>query len=305
MSMEKILRLYLPERLSRSVAAGDHNFLGKVVQTMESRGFKTELVANTLAERKQAPRRDGYALFHMKEPTHSAAACFRRAYFYPFWHIENMASRWDYRVARAQYNPADQDPEAARGFVKRLKRRVFADLPAADTEQGFIYMPLQGRLLDHRSFQTCAPIDMIRKTLRAAPRRRVVVTLHPRETYTDAERHALDQLIAENERLFLGTKPTLAYLQSCAFVVTQNSSLAFSGFVFHKPCILFGKIDFHHIAASAYHDGVEQAFQKARTETPDFDRYIFWFLNKMTINAGRPDATDQILAAFRRLGWDI
>lgn len=37
------------------------------------------------------------------------------------------------------------------------------------TQDGFIFMPLQGRLREHRSFQTIGPIDMIKATPEASP----------------------------------------------------------------------------------------------------------------------------------------
>jgi hypothetical protein len=36
---------------------------------------------------------------------------------------------------------------------------------------------------------------------------------------------------------------------------------------------------------------------------PDYDAYLWWFFQKMSINAGRPDVEDNISAELRRLGW--
>ncbi len=87
--------------------------------------------------------------------------------------------------------------------------------------------------------------------------------------------------------------------------MTENSSVAFKGYFLRKPAVLFSQIDFHHIAANVPKLGVEGAFAKARQMAPPFEAYLFWYLQKMSINAGKKDAEQQILAAVRRCGWKI
>ena len=72
-----------------------------------------------------------------------------------------------------------------------------------------------------------------------------------------------------------------------------------------KPAVLFGQTDFHHIALTVAETGAKHALKKAETHRPDFDLYLYWFLQQQAINATRPEAGDRILAAMRRGGWPI
>ena len=81
--------------------------------------------------------------------------------------------------------------------------------------------------------------------------------------------------------------------------------MAFNGILFEKPMILFARSDFHHIAANAEALGVAQAFDAVQTMTPNFAAYLWWFWQQMAINAGRPEAQDQIRASLRRGGWPV
>ena len=48
-----------------------------------------------------------------------------------------------------------------------------------------------------------------------------------------------------------------------------------------------------------------QALEMAPTHTPDFERYVYWFLQLQAINATRPEAGARILAEMRKGGWPI
>ena len=93
------------------------------------------------------------------------------------------------------------------------------------------------------------------------------------------------------------------YLPACDYVVSQSSGAAFFGYFFGKPAALFGKIDFHHIAANVHDLGVEEALGRVAEMRPDFERYLWWFWQEMSINAGRDEAEAQIALRFRTAGW--
>ena len=88
-------------------------------------------------------------------------------------------------------------------------------------------------------------------------------------------------------------------------MVTQNSSAAFSGFFFGKPCVLFARVDFHHIAANVASLGVKAAFDRVRSMSPDYAGYVWWFLQRQSINAGRPEAEERIRDRLAALGWPV
>ena len=94
-------------------------------------------------------------------------------------------------------------------------------------------------------------------------------------------------------------------LRDCDYVATQNSSVALSGYFNRKRALLFGQIDFHHIAANVPALGVDDAFEALNSLDPDFDRYVYWFLVQTTISARAQDVSDKILAAVRSHGWEV
>ncbi|WP_323716521.1 hypothetical protein [Paracoccus aminovorans] len=300
MNQAPILRVYLEGPLLRMTWAGKMNFLNVLKAAVESRGWRVEWHETGPEARRAAPGRDGYALFHMQPPTHDRALTFRRAYHYPFWRIETTQQRWRFRVAQARFDPDAVDPATAEEFARNLRARV---LPGpSPTRTGPVLVPLQGHLRRCRSFQTMSPVQMLEQV--AATGRPTVATLHPRERYDAADHAALDRLTARHPNLHLGGD-TAALLRDCAFVATQNSGVAFDGYILGKPAVLFGQIDFHHIGLNVARQGAGPALAATDHHAPDYARYLWWFLQEQSINASRPEAPERILAAMRKGGWPI
>ncbi len=294
------LRVYLEPEMLASARAGGFNFLNRLKLAIESAGWAVEWRETGPAERLAAPTRGGYALFHMEPPTHARALTFRRAYHYPFWNIEPVAERWNFHVARQHFDPARIDPAMAADFATRLRRRV---LPDARPQTGdHILVPLQGRIRQHRSFQSHSPVEMLRMS--AETGRPVIATLHPRESYDAGDHAALTELAARHPNLTIGGD-TPRLLESCAFVVTENSAVAFDGYLLGKPAVLFAQVDFHHIALNVADLGAEAALSRAPAHRPDFAAYLYWLLHMMAVDAMAPDAEAQILQAMRRGGWPL
>ena len=95
-------------------------------------------------------------------------------------------------------------------------------------------------------------------------------------------------------------------MNACQLVVTQNSSVALAGFFFRKPAVLFAQIDFHHIAGNVPRDGEDRAFATWRNDA-EYEAYIWWFLQHMSINAGRPpeEVTEKIASVLWNHGWPV
>jgi len=305
MSHEKTLTFYLKSPLLERAQKADVNVVNQIAAAVQSVGFRTEIRASTDAEYLGSATTDGYSMFHMEHPFHERALTMRRSYVYPYWRIENTGQRWDWPVAKADFDPTSVDPVAAQVLTDKLRSRVFGDPSVPNTSGGYVYMPLQGRLLEHRSFQAMSPIDMIGETARRLPDHDIKLTLHPKETYNDLEKQALNDVLTANPRLSLSKAGVLALLQGCDLVVTQNSSIAIQGFLLHKPAVLFGEIDFHHIAGSVPNLGLDDAFVAATQADRLFDRYLYWFLETMSLNLARNDAQQQILQRLRQHGWPV
>lgn len=293
------VRFYMEEPLRESAAMGAHNFIGLVQRVLEDAQFRVEY--HPLSAAKDGF--SGYSLSHMVNPPNSRGLVFRRVYHYPFWQIDALAQRWHWDVARASFDPETADSDAPR-FYRFWQKRLFGNAPQATRRDGFAYVPLQGQLQRQRLFQKCTPLEMIEHTLRHA-NMDVVATLHPKENYSSMELAALEVLERQYSHLTVTRGDMVAYLQSCEFVVTQNSAVAFSGFFFGKPALLFGQIDFHHIAVQADLDALSDSFDRVAKTAPPYDKYVWWFWQEQSINAGRDDAQAKIADRLRHFDWPI
>ena len=303
MSDAKTLTFYLEPEMREQAETGQMNFVNRIVAAFESCGYQCLFRGNSDVEVLQSAREPGYSLFFMGPPFHERALTMRLSYFYPFWQIENSAKRWEWAVARAQFRPEVVDGEEAEKFAARWRKRLFGD--ATTSNGGYVFIPLQGRLLAKRSFQAASPIEMIEAVLAHEPNKPVHATLHPKEKYTDEEHDRLNDLANRYPCLTVSNADAAPLVRNCDYLVTQNSGVAMTGYFHEKPVILFGRVDFHHIAAKVFDLGVGGAFERVRLMQPDYSRYLFWFLQTMAINAGRGDAEDKILAAVRARGWDV
>lgn len=294
------LRFYLHDALRRRAEAGGHNFINLISEIAENARFRVEFHTTPLPLR--VP--DVHSLYHMEPPANARGLVFRKVYHYPFWQIDQTSERWHWDVAKAQFDPTTVSNDAER-FYRFWQKRLFEAAPQDTLRDGFVYVPLQGRLTRHRSFQKCSPLDMIRHCLTHLPDRKIIATLHPKEEYTASERAKLDVLARKHPNLEIATGDMVHYLQTCDFVVTENSSAAFNGFFFGKPALLFAGIDFHHIAVKADMDDLQTSFDRVAGHAPDYAAYVWWFWQSQSINAGKDDARDKIAARLRRFGWPI
>lgn len=298
--MERALHLYLHSPWRDAAASGKVNIFNRMRAALPDWSFHFH--PDTEAERAKAAGR-GYGLFHMHPPTAPHILNLRRAYILPFWRIEAVAERWRFDVAAADFQPDEIPLEEAASFQRRWRSRILGDgLPRRD---GSILVPLQGRIADHRSFQSMSPLQMVETTLDRFRDRTVLATLHPREIYTPSELESLAGLERRFPRFRLVQTPEPDLVLTCDAIVTQNSSVALNGFFANKPAVLFAESDFHHIAGSVVRDGVDAAFDTLAAPMPPFARYVTWFLRRHAINGGAPDCEAQILARLRRHGWEV
>jgi len=300
MTTPETVTFYLEPDLCQSAQAGRHNFIGKVAGVLTGAGMDVRFAPFG----RGVPKGGGRSMSHIKSPPDREGLCFRRVYHYPFWQIEQTSERSAWDVAQAAFEPDPADAKEAARFYGFWQTRLFGDLPQTAKRSEYVYVPLQGKLLDHRPFQICSPLEMIEHCL-AHTTKPVIATLHPTERYGRSEIAALEKLEKTQNRLAVQIGGMEALLAHCDYVVTQNSSVAFNGYFFGKPALLFRKTDFHHIAVQAVAGDLPAGFAKVETLKPDYAAYIHWFWQKNSINAGRSEAGDVIAARLRRFGWPV
>ncbi len=305
MSSTRTLTLYLEEPMRANAEAGRVNVVNRIRHAFASIGYQTLIKGDSDLEILLSEQDPGYALFHMQEPFHDRALCLRKVCFYPFWQIERTAKRWKTRAATARFDPDSIEDGAAHAFANGWRRRLFG-LTRLPERGEHVFVPLQGRLLTRRSFQEMSPMQMLETTLDALPDKPIKATLHPSERYSRPEMEALDALQRRHPHLELLPSGSEDLLRECDFVISENSSLCVSGFLLGKPAVLFARAEFHHIAANISRLGVKEAIRQARHgPPPPFERYIYWYLQLSSINAGREDAEARILQAARAGGWQL
>ncbi|GKY86434.1 hypothetical protein [Sinisalibacter aestuarii] len=301
----RILRIYLDPVSLRMAREGSFGFVKRVRAAFGARGFEVSFTEDTDAERLLSEARPGYSLFLMKDPFHPRALSMRRAYYYPFWRIEASAKRWEFRVAQKHFNPDETDTDIATEWFNRWRRFLFRKKPLNAERSGLIYVPLQGRLLDHRSFQSMSPVEMIGEVQARAGGRRILLGLHPGESHAPDEIAAVERIAADDPRVTLQKGGMEEALRICDLVVTQNSTAALSGFFFRKPAMLFGETDFHHQMPRVSALGVDEAWRMAEEITPAYARYLYWFIQLNAIKADTEMAESQIVETCRSHGWEV
>jgi hypothetical protein len=297
---DQTVTFYMEPELCQSAQAGKHNFIGKVAGVITRAGLDVRYVPFP----RNVPEGQGWSMSHIKSPPDAQGLCFRRVYHYPFWQIENSAERWAWDVAQATFTPDPAEAKEAARFYGFWQNRLFGEAPQTSRRDGFVYVPLQGKLTEYRPFQICSPLEMIEHCL-AHNSQPVIATLHPNEHYDRAEIAALKKLEKANDRLTVQTGGMEALLAGCDYIVTQNSSVAFDGYFFGKPSLLFRKADFHHISILAQTEDLAAGFVAVQRVAPDYAAYLHWFWQKNSINAGRPEAEEMIAVRLRRFGWPV
>jgi hypothetical protein len=300
MSSGPTLHLHVnPDQVQRH-AEGTGRVLNVVTDAVQAKRWSVEV--HSVAATNGLPTAKGYHIVYSQDVFGGTCLNLRRCYRDPFFCIEPTNERWEYEVAYRPFDPAEV-VKGFRGFYSYWRPRVLGDMQVSN--DGHVLIPLQGRLLEHRSFQSMSPIEMIRATMEAETSRPVYATLHPKEIYTAEERAALREIAARYPRFQLSEQPTMKLLAGCDYVVTQNSGVAVTGFFAHKPAVLFGKIDFHHIAGSVPRVGVDEAFSTALGKPPEFAKFLYWFFALNAIPFWDGDAKDRIVERLRHFGWPI
>ena len=298
--MEKILHAYPSHKQARLLAEGRPTIWRYVAEAVTSRGWQFQIHHED--DRPGTTDLPGYHLLQNQPITAARCLNLRNAYLDPFWRIEPGNDRWHFAVAAARFDPATIPEPAATAFVQRWRQTLFGDTRV--TRQGHIFMPLQGRLSERRSFQSHSPLDMIRTTLAQDAARPIIATLHPREVYSDAERSALSDLQQQNPRFRVQEGGSIDLLLSADYVVSENSGLVMQGYFAGKPAVLFADIDFHHIAGSVSALGPKAAFASTALPRP-FDRYVTWFFRRNCLQAFGSLTQGRIVARLQELGWPI
>ncbi len=287
-----VLHFYLPPwQFDAAKRAG--TIFAHVVAAVQAAGWQVRL-----RDQDGPAASGGYHLLLNRPVTRPNTLVLRKCIFDPFYRIEATNDRWDWQVAKSEF-ATDKGGEWFRNYWQG----VLFQGQTID-KGGYVFAPLQGRLLQQRHFQSASPIQMIETALQADQTRPIKASLHPRENYSAQEMDALADLQHRHDGRFELAQGSMALLAGCDYVVTQNSSLAVVGMFAQKPPILFAEIDFHHLAGSVPHIGVARAYNRLNRPRK-WGAYLHWYFKENAISAHDANAHDAIAARLRALGWPI
>lgn len=286
------LHFYLKPPGRAAIARGDKTMPARVLAAVAGAGWTTSV--HPEAEVPDIPHRDGFHMVLNLAPPAPHCLTLRPAGFSPFWQIETTNDRWDWQIARRSYRPPEIAQDRIDAFVASWARHLFGDLRGSTG--GGILIPLQGKLTERRPFQSASPVVMIHETLKRWPDRPVRATLHPAETYSDAELAALEVFRRDFPNFSVGGD-----IASADLVVTENSTLAFKALFLGKPALLWARIDWHHGLPSVARDGMAALEEAERPR--DIGRYLWWYRQQSLF--GWDDTPAPILARLRALDWPI
>ncbi|MGB3146361.1 MAG: hypothetical protein WBA91_01235 [Paracoccaceae bacterium] len=305
MATDRTVRIHLGPAVLDTARAGRHNFLNRLTEALRAGGFEVSYRSNSYAERVATAALPGWSMFEMEPPEGERSLVFRKAYVAPFWQIDRTDKRWDWDVAKKKFRINDKHRPVAEHFAAYWRNRLYSSQKEAVSRDGSIYVPLQARLLEQRPFQAAAPVDMLRILLSRYPGRPVNATLHPKITYPEEELAELGRLGRSFPALTVSREASAAMLARCDCLVTENSAVALEALFFRKPVLLFAGIDFHHACASAWRDGLDAAFAQFESAEPDYDGYLWWYLQRQCLNAGREDFHARAVKRLNALGLDL
>ncbi len=294
-----MLYFYLGASQRAQIAARTANILTRIAEVVEAAGWQVVLLPEEA--RFAAQQINGYHLVLNQAVSGPFCLSLRQCYMEPFWRIEAVNDRWAWQTAGLSFDPDDVRSPYVRAFHDRWRGNLFGTTPIGC--DGFVFVPLQGKLRRHRPFQSMSPLAML-DALLAHETRPVVATLHPAEVYDTQSLAALNNLARQYARFTLSSQPSIDLLRRCDCVVTQNSSIALTGYFAQKPAILFARADFHHIAASVPRDGLAAVFADRPGDIP-FAPYVYWFFKMHAITSWSDDVHLQISARLRQHGWPV
>jgi hypothetical protein len=297
------LCIYLQPPLFALAQANRSRVIQRITMAMAWRGVECELRPNTPAARNIAELEGERRIYQQGGAVIPGALLLRPCHSEPFWQIEASVDPWSWSATQARFEPGTVDPDAARQFLMYRRRRLFG---RRDRRlEGFVAVPISGRLARRRDHQAMSTLDMMDALRGMEPDRDILLTVEPDDSPSPADQEALRQVLRRHKGVRLVSRSATDLLARCDYVVTQDSALTLDGFFMEKPSVLFAKAEFHHIAGSVPRDGIGRAFDIARSAPPDYARYLHWYLRGQMIDVGADDAEQAILARLRVLRWDI
>lgn len=294
---------HLPRSWLGPLGSGVLPFYHALQSGLEARGFEVSLVA--LDRERVMAQVEADAAFHVVNHgrfEHPRVRNAGIAYVYPFWNMDPRGIRAFSSIGDMEFHPRDIDPEVARPFMRRMRKRLIGGRTSRYEQvadevalpQGSVAVFLQSEA--HRNVEESCFLDRweMLEAVCSGFDGPVVVKPHPRDVdpLTDA---LLGEMCARFPHLQRFDGNIHDMLDAAERVVTINSAVGIEAFVHRKPVILCGRADFHHIADEAHSEGEVHALLRSPPRRRAYDKYIWWYFAKQCLSTTQGDLVDRFL----------
>ena len=235
------------------------------------------------------------------------------AYLWPYWYLDQRGVLCDSSLGRARPNLSTIPEDRAKAFVARVGGRLKEkgqskhDQPPLHGAMGkdAIVVFLQGLSAPVLRSMAMMETEMLELVVKRRQGRRVLIKLHPKFPNTIAAAHA-EQVAALNKDVEIVDANVHDLLDGAYCSVSICSGACFEG-LFHKtPAILFGRADFAGCAWSVETaDAAERALTEIRQVPFEYERFLYWFLQRKMFNAQDALLVDRVIHRISRTGFDL
>ena len=224
------------------------------------------------------------------------------AYIYPFWNFDAQGIRAFSSIGRAEFPQGDIDPEVARPFFRRLRKRMLGRRtsryaqPEAITDVGAMKAAVFLQSEGHRVVGETCYLDrwQMLDSVCSAVDGPVVVKPHPRDN-DPATAEGLRERIARFPHLRVSEGNIHDLIAAAERVITINSAVGIEAYLHRKPVVLCGQSDFHHIADVAQSESDLAAIVTGRLRKRSFDKFIWWYFADQCLSSVDGDLADRVM----------
>jgi hypothetical protein len=235
------------------------------------------------------------------------------AYLWPYWYLDQRGVLCDSSLGRARPDLSQVPSTRAKAFVERVGGRLIGkgqskhDQPPRKgaLARDAIVVFLQGMSDPVLRNLYLMETEMLDCVMAHRGGRRVVIKVHPKFPDTIAAAHATQ--LAKTERDVEIVDANVHDLLEGAYCsVSICSGASFEGLFHHTPAVLFGRADFAACTWSVETaEEAGRALQEIRGVEFDYDRFLYWFLQRKMFNAQDDKLVNRVIQRITRTGFDL
>ena len=235
------------------------------------------------------------------------------AYLWPFWYLDQRGVLCDSSLGRARPDLSTIPEDRAKAFVARVggrskeKGQSKHDQPPRQgaMAKDAIVVFLQGISDPVMRSMAMMENEMLELVLKHRAGRRVLIKLHPKFPNTIGAAYA-EHFAKEHDGVEIVDANVHDLLEGAYCSVSICSGASFEGLFHRTPAILFGRADFAACAWSVETaDEAQRALAEIRQVPFEYERFLYWFLQRKMFNAQDDNLVDRVIHRISRTGFDL